>query len=306
MLTRLLAIAFIGICGTAAAQPVITGTERIDSDRPEAWALRYFTATTLLGGFDVPARRDTGSIVVGGEAVWIPYLNADQRRVGFNGTKLEDLNKAPVFVRPRIIVGLPRGLAATVAFVPPVEAFEVRPKLLGAALEQAVYESAGWNLGWRAYAQTGTARAAFTCPADAAAFTPGDSQNLYGCLRASTDTATLRYVGIETIFGQSAAHHAVAPHLALAVNYFANRIAVDALRFDVLDGVRQQFVDRTTQTSRSTNVSMTAGVAFALSRRLETAVDVFYAPLWVRREAGAPARNDGLLNAKALLTYRVR
>lgn len=299
-------VAFAGHVASATAQPVEQGTERLDSTRPEAWALRYFTATTLLGTFTVPVHRDAGSIMIGGEAGWIPFLTEDQRRVGFNGSKVEDLNKAPVFFRPRVMVGLPGRLAATVAFVPPVETFDVTPKLLAGALEGAVYQSPVWNVGWRGYAQTGTARSAFTCSAEAASFVPGTPQNGLGCLDPSSDTATLRYVGVEMIVGQSASHRRVAPHLAFALDHFDNRIAVNAHRFDLLNGVRQEYVDRTIQTSRSMNVSLTGGAAFALGRRVETAVDVFYAPLWVRRNAGASTRNDGLLNAKALLTYRVR
>src|SRR5437867_5597313 len=134
-------LGLIGAVETAAAQILVTGVERVDSERPEAWATQYFTGITSLGGFTVPERRRAGSISFGGELVWIPVMSEAKRRVGFNGTKLEDLNKAPFFVRPRATVALPGALAATIAWVPPVETFRVRPNLLAVALARPLYVS---------------------------------------------------------------------------------------------------------------------------------------------------------------------
>lgn|SRR2546425_975105 len=201
--TSLAALGLIGAVETAAAQPVAIGVERIDSERPEAWAMQYFTGITSVGGFTVPERRQAGAISFGGELVWIPVMSEARRRVGFNGTKLEDLNKAPFFVRPRATVALPGALAVTIAWVPPVETFGVRPNLLAVALERPMYESTSWSVGWRAHGQTGTARAAFTCPQDTVRFPPGTLANPSGCLEPSSDTATLRYVALELSAGQS-------------------------------------------------------------------------------------------------------
>ena len=304
--TALVGFGLIGAAATAAAQTVVTGVEPVDSDRPEAWATQYFTGITSLGGFTVPERREPGSILFGGELVWIPVMSETQRRVGFDGTRLEDLNKAPFFVRPRVTIAMPAALAATIAWVPPVEMFGVRPNLLAVALERPIYESAAWSIGWRAHGQTGRARAAFTCPHDVARFTPGTPANPSGCLEPSADTATLRYVAFEVSAGQSSVGRTVAPHGAVTVNYFDNQFDVDARRFDVLDGVHQEFVDRTTQKSHATRVSLRGGLAFRLADRMQAIVDVYYMPLWVRRGANAPRQNNGLLNARALVTYRVR
>src|SRR3989441_2491348 len=200
--TSLAALGLIGAVETAAAQPVAIGVERVDSERPEAWATQYFTGITSLGGFTVPERRRAGSISFGGELVWIPVMSEAKRRVGFNGTKLEDLNKAPFFARPRMTVALPAAFAATVAWVPPVEMFGVRPNLLAVALERPIYASTAWSIGWRAHGQTGTARAAFTCPQDAVRFAPGTAANPSGCLEPSSDTATLRDVALGLSAGQ--------------------------------------------------------------------------------------------------------
>ena len=287
------------------AQPVVSGVEALRSDRPETWAIRYYTSTTLLSGLTVPRWREAGSLEIGGEAVWIPFLTNDQRRVGFNGTKLEDLNKAPVFARPRLTVGLPAGLALTVAAVPPVEIFGVKPKLFALAFEGPLHEADAWAMGLRVYAQAGSVKAAFTCPDEAPAFAPGSEQNPTGCLGPSADEAMLRYFGLELSLG-GGREARLSPHVALSANYLRNTFRTNARRFDDLDGVRTEFIDRTQQRSDGVTVSVAGGVGVRLGERLEGAVDVFYAPLWVRRQEGAPRRHEGLLNAKALLRYRLR
>src|SRR5262245_65887317 len=79
--------------GEALAQTVVKTTEDLDSDRPEAWALNYFTSVTLMAGFGTPHTRDPGSVEGGIEVDWIPQVSKSQRRVGFNGLKEEDLNQ---------------------------------------------------------------------------------------------------------------------------------------------------------------------------------------------------------------------
>ena len=124
-------------------------------------------------------------------------LSPDQRRVGFNGTKEEDLNKAPVFVRLRVTVGLPHRFSVIVAAVPPIRAFGMKPKLLAFGVGRPVYESDRWTVGLQGYGQVGSADAAFTCPPKVLSFAPGSAENSYGCQAESSDTATLRYAGGE-------------------------------------------------------------------------------------------------------------
>jgi hypothetical protein len=302
----LIVLALFGQAVALHAQPVDRGTERIDASRPEAWAMQYFASTTLLGGFTVPISREPGSILVGAEIVWVPLLSADKQRVGFNGTKPEDLNKAPFVPRPRIVIALPAAFTTTVAFVPPIETFGIDPKLVAVAVERPIYQSPTWAMGWRVYGQIGTAKAAFTCPEEAVAFAPGSAQNVWGCLETSSDVATLRYIGFELGLGQSTAGRFVTPHAAVAVNYFQNGFEVNARRLDVFNRARQEFIDRTIQKSRATTFSLTGGVGFRLAARVEGVVDLFYTPLWVSREAGQTRQNDGLFTAKALLTYKLR
>ena len=74
--------------------------EDIAFDRPESWALKYYTAVTTFTGLAAPRVRPAGTVEIGLEGGWIPYVSESDRRVGFDGTALEDLNKTPVFARP--------------------------------------------------------------------------------------------------------------------------------------------------------------------------------------------------------------
>src|SRR5207302_6227662 len=78
-------------------------------DKPEAWGLKYFASTSLLSGLLPPQTEEhrTGSITVGFEIGWLPQLDAGQRNIGFGGQVPEDLNKAPIFARPVVRIGLP-------------------------------------------------------------------------------------------------------------------------------------------------------------------------------------------------------
>ncbi|HKC23207.1 MAG TPA: hypothetical protein VKF32_00620, partial [Thermoanaerobaculia bacterium] len=86
--------------GAGAQSPVSASAEHIDFDRPEAWALKYFIAVSTFTAIGPPAVRQPGSVEVGLELGWIPELDRGQRRVGFEGTTLEDLNKTPLLGRP--------------------------------------------------------------------------------------------------------------------------------------------------------------------------------------------------------------
>src|ERR1051326_2856224 len=116
---------------TSPARPIVS--DHLDFDRPESWALKYFTSSTMLSGLRPPDTSPEGtrlgSITVGFELGWMPELDAGQRRVGFYGTKIEDLSKAPIFARPVVRVGLPWKFTAIAAAPVPASVFGVKPRL---------------------------------------------------------------------------------------------------------------------------------------------------------------------------------
>lgn len=310
-LSACLAAVVLALTGSVASAqsagnvPVINPIEQLAFDRPESWALKYFSSAMLLSGLDTPRTLTPGSVTVGFEIGWLPSLSDSQRTVGFYGTKTEDLNKAPFFPRPRVVIGLPGQFSLIVAGDPPIRSFGIKPKLLALGLERPVYETPGLVLGVRGYGQLGNVQAAFTCPTSVLGFAPGTPQNAYGCQAESSDTASLRYVGGEL----SAAYRGsrlgkLSPHVAVGVNYLNTIFQVNALRRDA--GTTFDYLDRTRQTSHGVTASLSGGVAYTLTNRLQAAADVFYTPLSVQRFAGAPIQNDGLFNVRALLAYRLR
>jgi hypothetical protein len=188
----------VGVTGEAIAQTSsASSTEQLAFDRPEAWAMKYFTSATSLSGLSTPDSSSAGSLAVQFEVGRLPTLSAAQERVGFDGTTPEDLNKAPVFLRPRVTIGLPRRLSLIIAVDPPIRAFGVTPRLLALGIDGALHDSGTWRFGWRAHGQIGTVTAAFTCPANVAPFAPGSMNNPAGCTAESSDVTTLRYAGVE-------------------------------------------------------------------------------------------------------------
>jgi len=291
----LLAVALLVAALPAAGQPVIRDDENLDVARPEAWALQYFTSVSLLTGFGVPEDRRPGSVELGVELSWIPDLDARQRQVGFSGSKVEDVNKAPVLLRPRAVIGLPRGFAVTVAYVPPVEVFGVEPHLLAVSLDRSLGHAGDWRFGARAYAQVGQVVSDITCPRQVVGSDDLEI-NPTGCDVASADTVHMRYAGLELSAGRVAAGHDTAwmPYAGLALNRLDMEFEVDALT----RGLR----DRSRLTARGWTWSATAGVRYQHRSGVGLAVEAFYTPLSVRRGAG-DAETDPLFNLRTLATW---
>jgi hypothetical protein len=282
----------------SAVVPVVNEIDHLSFDRPESWALKYFTSATLLAGLDTPRTRKAGSVSIGLEMGWLPSLTDAQRRIGFDGAKEEDLNKAPFLPRPRVVVGLPARLSLIVAVAPPIRAYGIKPKLFALGLERAVYETASLSVGVRGYGQVGSVEAAFTCPTAVLGFAPGSPANSYGCQAESSDTATLHYAGGEVSVGYRGARlHRLSPHAAVAVNYLDMSFQVNALTFG--------YLDHTHLLSHGVTVAGSGGVSYPLTDRLRAAVDVFYTPLSVTRP-GASRQNEGLFNVRALVVYQLR
>jgi len=283
----------------ARAQTVFAPVDDLEFDRPESWALKYFTSGILMTGLEMPEAPTPGSLRIGFDFAWIPSLSAAQEKVGFNGTKQEDLNKAPVFGRPRVSVALPGRFLLTVAGNPPISTFGVTPKFLGAAIAHSITEGAGWNLGWRVSGQGGTAKAAFTCPQDVLAFTPGDPGNSYGCRQTSSDTATLRFVSGELDgWRRLQGMHGLSPHFTVALTYMNNVFQVNAYTFN--------FIDQTRLLASGVTVAGSGGVEYPLTDRISASVDVFYTPLTVTRPPATSSSLEGMFNVRGLVSYRVR
>lgn len=282
----------------ASAQIVIKETEFLHSERPEAWAMNYVTSATLLSGFGAPRSRAPGSIEVGAELDWIPQLSSEQRRVAFNGTSEADLNKAPIFGRPRVTFGLPGRFALTLSYVPPIPVFGLKPNLFAFALERPLYERDAWIVGMRLYGQIGTVEGAFTCSGDVVKFSPGSPENIYGCEKKSADQSSQHSAGFEL----SGAYRierlrGLTPYIAVAGNFLDTRVQVKAQTYGILDRNRLE--------AETWTFSASVGATYPLAKRLMLSVGMFYSPLWVTRPPAASSQNDDFINVRALLMYQL-
>jgi hypothetical protein len=272
--------------------------EDLDSDRPEAWAMNYFSSITLLSGLGTPFSREPGSVEIGAEMQWLPQLSKSKQRVGFNGIKQEDLNQAPIFSRPRLTIGLPWRTALTLSYLPPIRIFGVKPHLFAFALERPLYEQGPWTLGIRLYGQLGQIKGAFTCPKDVAKFPVGSPQNPFGCNKKSHDAVTMQYGGVELSTSYRFEHYVrgLTPYIAVAGNFLDNKMQVKARTFDNRD--------RTRLFAQTWTFSASAGWIYPLTERIFLNFNLFYTPLWVKRPPATDSENDDLFNVRAGISYR--
>lgn len=296
-LLSLVLLSMVSATGSAQTEPpVLEGTEMISFDRPEAWAMKWFASITLFTSLAPPTKREAGSVGLGFELDWIPSLSEDQRRVGFSGTKVEDLNRLPVLPRPRVAVGLGRKFTLEAAWIPPVEVKGLTPNIVDVAIERPLAEAGNWTFGGRAYGQYGTLEGDITCTTDDAMIPPGDPGNSFGCQEPSTDQVTLAYAGLAATVGyRIPSTRASFVNFGVYATYMDLVFQVDALTY----GLR----DRTRQETDGWTVAAVAGFGFAVSERVGLAFEAFYSPLDVIRPPSTEAENDGLFNLRSLLSY---
>jgi hypothetical protein len=301
------AIVFLAaLAGATAglAQPVVEVTEHIDFDRPEAWAMKRTASLTLFTGLGPPRDRAAGKVELGLELGWNPSLSEEDKRVGFNGTKVEDLGRLDVIPRVRVTVGLGWSTSLDLSYTPPITIEGIEPNLLAAAVERPLWRSGPWVVGARIYGQVGDVTGDITCTEDEARLPPGDPGNLFGCEEPSSDVVTLDYVGIGVTGGyELPGSRGSAFHFSLFTNYMDLEFQVDALT--------NGFRDRTRLVTDGWTWAASGGFSFALGAPTRLAFELFYSPLDVDRpvfdddgfEIGIDSRNDALFNVRAMFSY---
>jgi hypothetical protein len=266
----------------AMAQPVFHADEVLEADRPEAWAMNYLASAALPTGFGATSELGAGDWRLAVELAHIPALDDTQRTVGFEGTKLEDLNKSPVFGRVRVDVGLPAQWRLEAGWTPPVTIDGARPdSLFSLAIGRRFAPGERVSLHARAFGQHGSVGGDFTCPAELAN-EPDPILNPFGCEAASHDRYALRQYGteLEATFGRGrwrglAGVGAVRNEL---------QVQVDALTY----GVR----DRSRLVANGWRPFLSIGVQARLSPRWQASAQWLHVPLPVRRGSDAAREHD--------------
>jgi hypothetical protein len=278
----------------AAAQLVVHNDEDLSSDRPEAWAMNYMAASSIMTAFGQTPALGVWDWAVALDAAQIPRLSAAQQRVGFNGTKEEDLNKSPVFGRARLLLGLPGDWVAELGYTPPLKINGVQPRdLVDIAIGRRLFESDGFTFSGRIFGQHGRAVGDVTCPARIAGV--GDPHvNPFGCQAPSNDQVTLNYYGFELVPAWTVGNwHGYFSAGAVRTNL---AVQVDAFTFDEHD--------RSHLVSRTTLPFVTVGLGVDLDAHWNVGLEVLYVPLNVRRDPTGPTESDPLTSARLQLLYR--
>lgn len=292
-------LAAVLVAGPARAQTRLDAEEDLDFDRPEAWAMKWFSSLVVMSGLGGPPELGPGGWELAFEGGWVPHLSKEERTVGFIGNKEEDLNRTSVFGRLRLSAGLPGRFTLTAGWVPPVEVDRATPHLLALSLGRPLFEGLSFRLDGRLTAQGGSFEGDFTCPEDAVAAGDDPERNPFNCLEPSDDEMTVRSAGVELAGSwQLARAPRWSPYASLAGHYFDNEFQVRARYGTVLD--------RTVLLSDGTTFAATAGLGYQASERTRLVAELFYSPLDVVRDPGQGSENDALFNARVLLGYRLR
>ena len=134
----------------------------------EARLLAFYEAPVLFSMASAPERLAPGALSVGAEAIPVPSPDPALTHPSFcyqyttNNTKL-----APLFGRPRIMVGLRAGLAVEASYVPPVSVSSARVTIAGLALTRTQSIAVGREtllLQLRAHGTLGRIHGPITCP----------------------------------------------------------------------------------------------------------------------------------------------
>src|SRR5262245_47591776 len=285
-------------CATAGAQSVTTDVETLAFDRPEAWGMKYYASLALLSSVGAPEPRAKGQVALGFEGGSVPQLSDEQRRIGFDGTKLEDVNRTRFFGRIRGSVGLGAGLALDAAWTPPIELGGAKPNLFAAAIGRPFELSRVLRLGLRGYGQVGSIEADITCSAEEAAAGNDPDKNPYQCVEASHDETRQKTVGGELTLGYDSGGP-VKPYVGVLVTYMDLEFQVNALYAGGL------IDDHTLQKTSGTTVAATGGLTYAPSPKWRISAEAFYSWLSIARPLATSSSNEGFWNARLFASYRV-
>jgi hypothetical protein len=295
------ALAMATICvGSLQAQSdpgdlvLLDRVENMDFDRPESWAMKYFTSVSMFSGLGTPRRTRPGSVELALEGGTVPNLGTEKRQVGFVGSKVEDLNRTNLFGRLRATLGLPRDFSLTLGLTPPVKIDGVTPRLFNLGLARPLLDSPSWRLGATLHGQFGRIEGDLTCPQEVAT-SDDPALNPERCLEASNDESIQNYVGLEVSATPKIWGDRWEPHLAVSVNYMDLEFRVRA-SYSIFD-------DRSRLRTDGVTLALMAGLNYRLSDTFEIRSAVFYTPLDVVRAPLQEPRNDALMNARFLLAY---
>ena len=272
--------------------------EVLEFDRPEAWAMKYFAAVGLMQANGPSADLEPGHFALGFELTNIPHLSEAERTVGFNGTKAENLNKAPILARPLVHYAISRRWSISAAYVPPIEIFDrLKTHLAGVSVNYDAYEGERFSVRLRAIGQWTQAEGDFTGPEDIA----GDedpTRNPLGVQEPSQDVFTSWTSSLE------AALHWNLPTKRKTSWFFTTAVTYADLDFEIDAILAGGYRDNRHQVTDGWIYSIGTGLESQLTERISARLTAVYVPLSVRRPPDFASGNDPLFNLRLVVNRR--
>ncbi len=270
--------------------------EAIAFDRPEAWGMRYFAAVALMQGDGPPPELEKGQFALGVDVIHIPRLSKEERTIGFQGTKEENLNKSPLLARPLIHYGITDRLSVTGTFVPPVEVVDrLKTYMAGLSVNYVVYRTDRFDVSLRAMGQWTEAQGDFTC-AEEIAGDPDPIRNPYQCEFPSNDTFTSVTASVE-----GKLEYYLSPRWSL---FIAAMYSYADLKFQA-DAYYGGLHDTGKLTTDGNIWSFGAGIRYRLSEDLSMGLMLAHTPLNIRRPPEFRRSDEDLTHLRLSINLRL-
>lgn len=297
MRTAVMSVLLVGLllAGPSSGQVLVADRLQLSSHRPEAWAMAYLSAATLFHGHAAPLP-PAGELRLGVALATIPRLSEAARRVGFDGTKPEDLNKSPLFGRLHARLGLPGASAVELGWTPPVEIDGARPRGHWAlAIAREFASGDGWHASARAFFQRGEVRGDITCDRRAAALPLGSAGNPFGCREPSNDRFRIRSFGVELGVAAALPGDRLELHAGAMLSRLSARTQVDARVFGA--------IDRSLLLSDDMLGTLSAGAATRGGTGRRWSLALAWTPLDVRRPPHRERRSHDLWSLRVSVEH---
>jgi len=261
---------------------------KVAPSSPEAKMLAWYAGPLAFAALGPAARLPFGAVVLGGDLTYVPSPPSSARKSSgtcFPTPKSEHTGLAPVFPRPRIIVGLGGGLTLEGMYLPPVTVADATPNMGSVALGWVGplgSAAGGLLLSLRAHATFGQVQGPIVCPKDAIQ-QANLAQPCWGST-PSKDTYRPNIIGGEVAVATSTGR--LNAYGGLGYASLTPRFQVD---FTFQDGKK----DRTKVRIDVTRVSIFGGLGYALTKSVELTAQLYSVP-------------EDATTARAGLSWRLR
>jgi hypothetical protein len=275
---------------------ILAGEEdRIEFDRPEAWAMAYnATACIPAVSRSIPDAQP-GAFALGVDALYLRRLNTRDEQVGFDGTAPEAMNRSPVLANLRAEAGLPAGIDILATWIPPLDVRGVRADVASLALERQFFEENHFHLGLRLFGAMGRITGDITSDEQTANSQPGSAGNPLDTEGESHDFFNLRMVGVDVLASEY-----------LDGNSLRIYGGIEGSLMHLSFHVRSQeagIVDRTVLTTQGETWALLLGCSGMIAENVVLGGSIYYSPLHIDRP---PRALEPFVTARLSLTVILR